>query len=78
MHNTQKCIIFVVSIKSNNNMDRTEQLKYFYGLMMEVKMKIEMLKFIYKSGGNIPEKDLDALLDRYNTLKKIIEELEKK
>ena len=59
-------------------MNKSEQLKYFYGLMMEVKMKIEMLKFIYKKGGNVPMKDLDALLDRYNNLKKIIEELEKK
>ena len=59
-------------------MNKQEQLKSFYGLMMEVKMKIEMLKFIYDKGGNIPMRDLDALLDRYNNLKKIIEELEKK
>lgn len=58
-------------------MDKKEQLKYFYGLMMEVKTKIEMLKFIYSKGGNVPEKELDRILDRYNNLKKIIEELEK-
>lgn len=57
-------------------MNKKEQLRYFYGLMMEVKTKIEIAKFIYSRNGSIPEKELDKLLDRYNNLKKIIQELE--
>ncbi|MEI8204768.1 MAG: hypothetical protein WCH34_17245 [Bacteroidota bacterium] len=58
-------------------MDKKELLQNFSRQLTEVEMKLKMCSYLAKQGIEVNETELNALLDRYENLKKLITELEK-
>ncbi len=58
-------------------MDKKEFLKKCLVDYSTIKLKLKMFSFLMKQGKRVDEDEMNALLDRLNTLKKLIEELQK-
>lgn len=52
-------------------------LRVAYTEFTQVQLRLKMVKFLLDHGARVDERELDTLLDRFSTLKKLIEELEK-
>lgn len=52
-------------------------LRVAYTELTQVQLKLKMMKFLLDNGARVNEKELDKLLERFENLKKLIEELEK-
>ena len=52
-------------------------LRVAYTELTQVQLKLKMMKFLLDNGARVNEKERDKLLERFENLKKLIEELEK-
>lgn len=52
-------------------------LRVAYSEFTQVQLRLKMVKFLLERGAKVDERELDALLERFSNLKKLIEELEK-
>lgn len=59
-------------------MNKQEFLKKCLVEYSATKLKLKMFSFLMEQGEKVDKDEMDLLLDRLNTLKKIIEELQKK
>ena len=78
MRNNQKIITFVSSNKKNNNiMNKKEEIRNLLVRRMELKSKIEKLRFLQEATGRSFRHTIDQYLDMMKTIDRVIEELEK-
>lgn len=59
------------------NEQMKDVLRVAYTELSKVQLRLKMVAFLLNNGARIDERELDNLLDRFNNLKKLIEELEK-
>ena len=77
MHNNQKIITFVSSNKNNNIMNKKEEIRNLLVRRMELKSKIEKLRFLQEATGRSFNHTIDQYLEMMKTIDRVIEELEK-
>lgn len=77
MHNNQKIITFASSNKNNNIMNKKEEIRNLLVRRMELKSKIEKLRFLQEATGRSFRHTIDQYLDMMKTIDRVIEELEK-
>ena len=76
LRNIQKNIIFVLLNKSNKEMDKKQIKKDITVQIGMLKMKLGQYKALQELTNKSFEKEIDELLDRLSTLKKLEKELE--
>ena len=52
-------------------------LRVAYTELTQVQLKLKMMKFLLDNGARVNEKELDKLLERFENLKKLIEDIVK-
>ena len=58
-------------------MNKKELLQNWVSQITEVELKLNMCSYLIKQGISVNETELNALIDRYTNLKKLIAEMEK-
>lgn len=58
-------------------MNKKELVQKWTAQLAEVELKLKMVSFLAQNGADVNEDEMNALLDRMQTLKKLIKEIEK-